>query len=487
MSATPIVGGFHPDPSVCRVGDDYYLVNSSFEYLPGVPIFRSRDLVAWQLIGNVLDREDQLVLPSSAGSSGIFAPTIRHHDGRFFMITTSINTVSDGHLIVSATDPAGPWTTPVQTRGAVGIDPDLFWDEDGTCYLTWASGWGETPIMQVVIDPGTGTLHSEPRGLSRGTGLAHPEGPHIYRRGDWYYLLLAEGGTERGHTVTISRSRTVAGPYEGNPANPILSHRSTADPVQNTGHADLVETADGWAMVYLGVRPVGPSPSFHLNGRETFLAGVEWVDDWPVVDETAFEVQPRDTSLEDDFPSPELDRRWIAPGRHPREFVSAGPDGGVAIQPSPSPEHRSLLAIRVEDQNWDARATVAAGTARLVLRLDDSHWAAVESQGGAVSARVVMGPADQTLASTPGPGSPDVTLAIRATQPAPEPWGRMAAADNLELGYVIGQDFQVLASIDGRYFSTEVAGGFTGRVVGVEPLPGRADPAILRRFEYRAL
>ena len=130
MSATPIIPGFHPDPSICRVGDDYYLVNSSFEFLPGVPIFHSRDLVTWELIGNVLDREDQLSLPSSAGSSGIFAPTIRHHDGRFWMITTCINRVREGHLIVSATDPAGPWTTPVYTTGAMGIDPDLFWDED---------------------------------------------------------------------------------------------------------------------------------------------------------------------------------------------------------------------------------------------------------------------------------------------------------------------------------------------------------------------
>ena len=221
MSATPIIPGFHPDPSICRVGDDYYLVNSSFEYLPGVPIFHSRDLVTWELIGNVLDREDQLALESSAGSSGIFAPTIRHHDGRFWMITTCINRVREGHLIVSATDPAGPWTTPVYTTGVMGIDPDLFWDEDGTCYLTWAGGWdGGMPIMQVAIDPETGELLGEPRGISGGTGLANPEGPHLYRRGDWYYLLLAEGGTERGHTVTIARSRSVDGPFEEQSGEP---------------------------------------------------------------------------------------------------------------------------------------------------------------------------------------------------------------------------------------------------------------------------
>lgn len=488
MSATPIIPGFHPDPSICRVGDDYYLVNSSFEYLPGVPIFHSRDLVTWELIGNVLDREDQLSLPSSAGSSGIFAPTIRHHDGRFWMITTNINRVRDGHLIVSATDPAGPWTTPVYTTGALGIDPDLFWDADGTCYLTWAGGWdGGLPIMQVALDPATGELLGEPRGISSGTGLANPEGPHIYRRGDWYYLLLAEGGTERGHTVTIARSRSVDGPYEGNPANPILSHRSTIDPVQNTGHADLVETADGWAMVYLGVRPVGPSPHFHLNGRETFLAGVEWKDDWPVVDESAFEVPPWSSDLDDDFSSPALDLCWIAPGVHPASITSPAPGGGIEVRHPESLDHRPLLATRVEHSAWEAQATVASGSARLVLRSDDAHWVAVESTGGAVSARAVVGPFDQVLGTADAPAGSTVTLAIRSSAPAQGMFGMTSTTDTLELGVIGADGFQPIASLDGRYLSTEVAGGFTGRVIGVEPLPDQDEPAILRRFEYLGL
>ena len=488
MSATPIIPGFHPDPSICRVGDDYYLVNSSFEFLPGVPIFHSRDLVTWELIGNVLDRDDQLALGSSEGSNGIFAPTIRHHDGRFWMITTCINRVREGHLIVSATDPAGPWTTPVYTTGAMGIDPDLFWDEDGTCYLTWAGGWGGgMPIGQVAILPETGELLGEPRGISSGTGLANPEGPHIYRRGDWYYLLLAEGGTERGHAVTIARSRSVDGPYEQNPANPILSHRSTTDPVQNTGHADLVETADGWAMVYLGVRPVGPTPGFHLNGRETFLAGVEWVDDWPVVDETVFAVPAGSRDLDDDFTAPTLDLRWVAPGRHPRDFVAPAPGGGMSIRGSGSPDYRALLAIRVQDQAWHAQATVDAGTARLVLRMDDAHWAAIESRDGTLTARAIAGPFDQVLGEASAPASPTVTLAIRSTQPPAGPYGGTSVADVVELGIVVDDDFQPIASLDGRYLSTEVAGGFTGRVIGVEPLPGSDEPAIIRRFRYRSL
>lgn len=488
MSATPIIPGFHPDPSICRVDDDCYLANSSFEYLPGVPIFHSRDLVTWTLIGNVLDRADQLSLPTSAGSGGIFAPTLRFHDGRFWMITTNINRVQEGHLIVSAIDPAGPWTTPTYTTGAIGIDPDLFWDADGRCYLTWANFAGEWPIMQVEIEPETGELVSEPRGLSRGTGLAHPEGPHIYRRGDWYYLLLAEGGTERGHTVTIARSRSVEGPYEASPSNPILSHRSTTDPVQNTGHADLVETADDeWAMVYLGVRPVGPTPGFHLNGRETFLAGVDWVDDWPVIDETAFAVPGASHDLDDDFTAPALDLRWVAPGRHPQEFVTAAPEGGVAIAGSEAPEVRPLLAVRVEDQSWEALATVDAATARLVLRMDDAHWAAVEYRDGTLTARAVVGPFDQVLGTASIAQSPTITLAIRSTQPPTGPFGQASAADTVELGAVVHDEFQIIAAFDGRYLSTEVASGFTGRVIGVEPVPGQDLPAGLRRFRYRAL
>ena len=283
MSATPIVPGFHPDPSVCRVGDDYYLVNSSFEYLPGVPIFHSRDLANWQQLGNVLDRPEQLSLPSSRGGGGIYAPTLRHHDGRFWMITTNINQVRAGHLIVSATDPAGPWTTPVYTKGAVGIDPDLFWDADGTCYLTWTTGWGNPPIMQAVIDPQTGKLLSEPRGVAAGTGLASPEGPHLYRRGDWYYLCSAEGGSWHGHMQTIARSRSPWGPFEAGPQNPFITHRHlVANRVQTLGHAELFEASDGsWWAVALGTRH--PRMAQHHNlGRETFLLPVTWVDDWPV-------------------------------------------------------------------------------------------------------------------------------------------------------------------------------------------------------------
>lgn len=253
----PVIPGFHPDPSVCRVGDDYYLACSSFEYVPGVPLFHSRDLVHWRQIGNVLDRPAQLRLPwDTPSSAGIYAPTLRHHDGRFWLIVTNVSS-GGGNLLVSATDPAGPWSDPVPLPGVPGIDPDLAWDEDGACWVTVAG------ISQVRIDPYTGETIGEPRPLWSGTpGAKAPEAPHLHHVGDHWYLLIAEGGTERGHAVSVARGPAPTGPFEPCPANPVLTHRSTDDPVQNTGHADLVQAPDGtWWMVFLGVRPRGGTPA----------------------------------------------------------------------------------------------------------------------------------------------------------------------------------------------------------------------------------
>ncbi|MGW1760119.1 family 43 glycosylhydrolase [Streptomyces mirabilis] len=485
MSHHPILSGFHPDPSICRVGEDFYLVTSSFEYLPGVPLFHSRDLLRWEQIGNVLDREDQLALPSGQGSGGIFAPTLRHHDGRLWMITTNMADVRSGHLIVTAENPAGPWSTPVHTTGAVGIDPDLTWDLDGTCHLTWASGRPEKPILQAAIDPSTGVLLSEPGALWNGTGLAHPEGPHLYHRDSWWYLLIAEGGTERGHVVSVARSRSITGPFESNPANPVLTHRSSSHPVQNTGHADLVELSSGaWAAVHLGVRPRGTSPGFHVNGRETFLAAIRWEDDWPVFDEEHHEVPESDTGFDEDFTAPALHPRWISPGIHPARFAVPATDGGVALTaagPASDTDTRRLLGVRAKDAEWEASAVVGGGDIRLVLRLDDAHWAGIEKRGASLVARVVIGGLDHVLAEVPRPGHSAVTLCIRAVEPKPgSPYA--GGPDLIELGHLDDGAFRQVARFDGRYFSTEVAGGFTGRVVGVEPLTGTR---VVRSFSYR--
>lgn len=488
MSTNPILPGFYPDPSICRADDAYYLATSSFEYFPGVPVFRSTDLIRWEQVGNALDRSGQLKLfrGLEAGSAGVYAPTLRYRDGVFWLVTTNVVDRADGHLIVRTTDPATGWSDPVHTKGAIGIDPDLAWDEHGVCHLTWAQAHH---IRQAPVDPLTGRLLSEPRLLWTGTGLSHTEAPHLYARNGWWYLVVAEGGTERGHVVSVARSRSIAGPFEPHPANPIFSHRSTDHPVQNTGHADLIELPDErWAMVYLGVRPRGSSPRFHVNGRETFLAGVEWADDWPVVVEDAFDVPPQPTAFTDDFGGASLHPRWVSPGTDPRTFTRLpGADGriGITLAPGRAPEAREtvhLLATRTRDAEWQAEATVAAGDAALVVQIDDAHWAAVERHRDTLTARAVVGPFDQELATISGI-SADRPLAIRAVDTS----GRLSlhnGPDRLELGFVDEGAFRPLADIDGRYFSTEVAGGFTGRVVGVEAL---GNEAVLTRFTYTAL
>ncbi|MBR1448405.1 MAG: glycoside hydrolase family 43 protein [Prevotella sp.] len=283
----PIIPGFHPDPSVCRVGADYYLVNSSFEYFPGVPVFHSTDLQQWEQIGNVLTRESQLSLREASGWQGIYAPTIRYHQGRYYMITTNVGRKNrqegeaSDNFMVTATNPAGPWSDPIWLKQG-GIDPSLYF-EGSRCYMVSNP---DNVITLCEIDPRTGRQLTQSRAIWQGTGGRWPEGPHIYKRGVYYYLLISEGGTELAHSVTIARSRSIYGPYEANPHNPILTHCSLKgqdSPIQGTGHGDLVEDADGkWWMTFLAYR--NNNGSYHHLGRETFLAPVEWtVEGWPVV------------------------------------------------------------------------------------------------------------------------------------------------------------------------------------------------------------
>lgn len=311
-----ILPGFYPDPSICRRGNDYYIVNSSFGLFPGLPIHHSRDLVNWGFVGCALDRPSQLPLADvPVANGGIYAPTIRFHGDRFWIITTNVS--HGGHFIVHATDPAGPWSEPVwiDDEHQGGIDPDFFWDEDGTAWVhcTRRDRPPVEPdhgIWRFPVDPLTGKGLGPREFVWGGTGGKSPEGPHIYKRGSHYYLLAAEGGTEYGHMVTIARSRSLDGPWDSCPHNPILSHRSLGSPVQSLGHADLVERPDGtWAIVFLGVRPVGYPPVHHL-GRETFIAPVEWDENgWPVVQDgkpLAFEIPGAPKRWTAEF-SPETD------------------------------------------------------------------------------------------------------------------------------------------------------------------------------------
>jgi xylan 1,4-beta-xylosidase len=475
MGSNPIIPGFHPDPTICRVGEDYYIAVSSFEYFPAVPIFHSRDLVTWTQIGNVLDRESQLDLRKAIDSGGIFAPTLRHHDGRFWLVTTNQAQIPRGQLIVSAEDPAGPWSEPVFVAGALGVDPDLAWDEDGICHLTWSTFGDASSILQAGIDPRTGVLLSEPQRLWSGTGLAAPEAPHVYLRDGWWYLLIAEGGTARGHAVSVARSRSITGPYEGNPANPILTHRSTADPVQNTGHADLVQLPSGqWAAVYLGVRPRGFTPQFHVNGRETFLAAVRWEDDWPVFDEGRYQVPQADTAFIDEFDGGTLRPQWISRAGDPLAFAALGTEGLTLRSPGEEHGEHEFLAVRARDEQWAAEAVIWSGSAKLILWLDTWHWARVGVYPDAIRVEVALGEIRQTLAEIPVDTGSAVTLAIRATAAAAEPDRISSPPDRLAFGLMEGSLFRSLAELDGRYFSTEVAGGFTGRVIGIGAAAGGA-------------
>lgn len=301
----PIISGFYPDPSICRVGEDYYLVNSTFEYFPGITVFHSKDLLNWKQIGHCITRNEQLTLfQDHPNSSGLFAPVIRYHEGIFYVICTNVTFRNDtgGNFIVWTKDPAGEWSQPVYIN-TPGIDPSLFWDEDGKAYYT-GSGKG---IFLCEIDPMTGELLSDKKVIWQGTGGSSPEGPHIYKKDGWYYLLISEGGTEYCHMITMARSKNIMGPYEAYEGNPVLTNRSLDTPIKAVGHADMVEDMNGnWWAVCLGIRPLG-YPFRHNLGRETMLVPVEWKkDQWPVFGEDGMLPETVETEL-----LPCEQKKWI--------------------------------------------------------------------------------------------------------------------------------------------------------------------------------
>jgi len=285
--ANPVVRGNAPDPSAIRVGDDYYLANSSFDLLPGVTIRHSVDLVNWRIVGHAITRPSQYRRDGLPGPMVLFAPTLRHHDGIFYLACTNA-IPGQGNFVVRTDDVTGEWSDAVWIDDA-GFDPSLFRDEDGTWYYTrrnlqFRPDGNLGPIVQATIDLDTGEL-GELRDITPPHGFASNdiEGPHLYRRGDWYYLCSAEGGSWHGHMQTIARSRSPWGPFEAGPQNPFITHRHlVANRVQTLGHAELFEASDGsWWAVALGTRH--PRMAQHHNlGRETFLLPVTWVDDWPV-------------------------------------------------------------------------------------------------------------------------------------------------------------------------------------------------------------
>jgi alpha-N-arabinofuranosidase len=321
----PIIPGFFPDPSIVRVEDDFYVVNSSFEYFPSIPIWHSRDLVHWQQIGNVIDRPEQgLDLSDVNPSGGVQAVTIRHHAGTFYVTSTRVKKEwprLDYHFIVTATDIRGPWSECHFIEGAEGIDSSLFFDDDGRSYFlanrqkAGSSDTADAEIWMSEIDLETFTLVGPKQVLWEGTGGIYPEGPRLFKRDGWYYLLIAEGGTLHNHTTSIARSANVTGPYLSSPRNPILTHKhlSREYPIQNVGHADMVQLKDGsWWGVCLGSRPRGgfydggntrySFGGYYRNlGRETFLFPIQWPADGlsPLF-------SPVTGRIEESYPGPDL-------------------------------------------------------------------------------------------------------------------------------------------------------------------------------------
>ena len=312
----PIIPGFAPDPSICRVGDDFYLINSTFEYFPGIPIYHSRDLVNWELIANALYSVNQNVNMDSINSSaGIHAPTIRYYGGLFYIITTNNLNGEMINFIITAENPKGPWSKAYILKDAPGIDPSLFFDEDEKVWYTGSNVPpdpefdGQSEIWMQELDLNKMQLMGEKyyltRGFSNGTWA---EGPHIYKYGDYYYLMISEGGTLHNHAVTIAVSKIITGPYIANARNPILTHRhlSLDHPIIAVGHGDLVQTKENdWYMVALGFRPI--EKKYKNLGRETFLIPVIWETEpyWWKDEKIAWPVcSPKTGKVEFEYPVP---------------------------------------------------------------------------------------------------------------------------------------------------------------------------------------
>ncbi|HEX2847808.1 MAG TPA: glycoside hydrolase family 43 protein [Chitinophagaceae bacterium] len=294
----PILAGFYPDPSICRADDDYYIVNSSFAYYPGLPLFHSKDLLNWKQIGYAMDRPDQLELEGAGVSRGLFAPAISYHNGIFYIVCTEVSKL--GNFVITATDPKGPWSKPVQLPQVNGIDPSLFFDDNGKAYIVFNSippdnislHDGHRTIRMFEFDAENLKVTGEEKLLvNGGTDMTKKpvwiEGPHLIKKDGWYYLICAEGGTGYNHSEVVFRSKSPEGPFVSYEKNPILTQRqldpSRKDPVTTAGHADFVQAKDGkWWGIFLACRPY--EGDYYNTGRETFMAPVVWNDGWPTFD-----------------------------------------------------------------------------------------------------------------------------------------------------------------------------------------------------------
>jgi alpha-N-arabinofuranosidase len=509
----PILSGYYPDPSVTRAGDKYYLVNSSFAHWPGIPVHESTDLVHWKLVGHALADPAKVSFDGRGTSRGVFAPSIHFHDGTFYVINTLVD--AGGNFFVTAKDPAGPWSDPVWLKEIDGIDPAFFFDADGKAFVVNNGPPEGTPrynghraIWIQEFDVAARRLIGPRKVIV--DGGADPakqpiwiEGPHLYRIGEWYYLLCAEGGTERNHSEVAFRAKSPWGPFAPYADNPILTQRDLpaerADPVTNAGHADLVQMKDGsWWAVFLASRPY---QDFRFNtGRETFLLPVTWKEGWPVIlghgqpvpltlpgprAVTARSARDAD-ALSGNFTKREefdgkLGPEWITV-HVPKRGDDARTNGGRLELPVvhgatlADKRHAGFLARRQQHQNFDATTELGAFApgieAGLAAFQNENYWYFLGvrwTHAGQVEIFLqrAAGAAPETSAplTIAAPGDHRIRLRIRGAGP------------NYSFYYDAGGGWQpVRENDDGTILSTEKAGGFVGTVIGPYAQERRTSP-----------
>lgn len=508
----PVLQGFYPDPSITRVGDDYYLVNSTFTWFPGIPVFHSRDLVNWSQIGNAIDRPDQLDFKSLGLSRGVFAPAIEHHAGTFYILNTCVD--CGDNFLVTAKNPAGPWSDPIWLPDLAGaIDPSLFVDEDGSAWILNNGppvGEPRYPGHRAIwiqrFDLATNKTFGPRKvlvdgGVDPSTNPIWIEGPHLIRKDGWYYLICAEGGTAEGHSQVVLRSRRPDGPFTPNPANPILTQRDLPRdrpfPITSAGHADLVETPGGeWWATFLAVRPY--RGDLYNTGRETFLLPVTWEDGWPRITRPgqgipylhprpALSPAPVKTpmsgpfTIREAFDGARLGPEWMMM-RNPRTRWYTLRDGALRLTPRPvglgDNGNPTFLARRQQHQEATASTRLrfspatAGDAAGLVALQSDEYWFAAMLTGTAdrpmVQLKMRAGPDD------PAAGRIVAEQAVALSSGAPIDLRVSVTGEQYRFAYALpdGAWRELGAPLDATLLSTRTAGGFVGAVFGVHAVAG---------------
>ncbi|MFD1217260.1 glycoside hydrolase family 43 protein [Microbulbifer celer] len=516
----PVLAGYYPDPSIVQVDEDYYLVNSSFTHFPGIPIFHSRDLVNWTQLGHVIDRPGQLDFSGLGISRGIFAPAISYHSGTFYLITTCVD--CGGNFVVTAEDPAGPWSDPVWLPEVGGIDPSLFFDDDGKAYILNNDAPEGEPLYEghraiwVQEFDAENLKTTGPRKLivNGGVNLAEKpvwiEGPHLLRRNGQLYLIAAEGGTSVNHSQVVLKGESPFGPFTPWDKNPILTQRhldpERQNPVTSVGHADFVQDAeDNWWAVFLGTRPY--EGDFYNTGRETFLMPVSWENGWPVITRgeqqiptvgkrPALPPQPAapvpttgNFTLRDEFDAPDLPMHWLQlrnPSPSPWYSLTRTP-GSLQLNPTPialgEKDNPAFLARR--QQHLQATATTQmryhpqqkGDRAGMAVFQNSEHFYFFGVTGNA------DGGSDLIVSRRNGGGNPQgQTIARNAlTTEAGELTNIQlrvtARGSEYDFHYRLEDEKPwqpLLLAADGRVVSTRNAGGFVGAVIGLHAFSAKA-------------